>query len=107
MASMSGKVRNWTGEQLLLALEILKNESVPGSRIRTEAWHHFWQLADELTQEIACFTTLTEMLSQHSLHGYRPTIHPERGVEYRALADAYDFGARHLNLDVVAYRGRG
>lgn len=101
--AMSMKARTWTGEQLLLCIERLK-DSTPGVS-RTEAWLHFRRYADELTRELTAFSDLADMVSRWNLHGYRPTIRDDRGIEYMALADAYDFEAQQLGLGAVAFRG--
>jgi hypothetical protein len=103
--AMSEKARKWSGEELLRCISVLGAQGVFMGRSRSEALRQFWAIADELTRELSCFPSLDDLVMDFKEHGYRPTIRPDRGVEYRALADAYDHVAKLYGFSVMAYRG--
>jgi hypothetical protein len=102
--AMTEEVREWTGNQLLQNIAIFRFEDT-GLRSRAEAWNKLRDLSNDLTREFAAFKDLDDMLNRWKAHGYRPTIRVDRGVEYRALADAYDLVAEVFNEGVKCYRG--
>ena len=64
------------------------------------------EIGDQLTREIVSgCSTLDELLSKWTLHGYRPTL--KDGPTAQILADVYDFVAARRGMQVTAYRGLG
>ena len=62
------------------------------------------EIGDQLTREIVVgCSTLDELLSKWTLHGYRPTL--KYGPTAPILADIYDFVAARRGMNVTAYRG--